>query len=365
MLTTSILKGMNSLRLEKMKLPVLFTCLVITLLLVPKAVSFSPRAIVLRPASTIIKYTSKALLGDLVLYAALTDNTLQAGNAARSDETIHYDDSDTFDFNQNRKQTWLDQAQQVVDYRDKYGHTLVPKRFKENPSLGNWVNKQRQQYRRYNEGKTPCSLTEKRIQLLNKIGFCWDATSLQSGSSKDDIHESISLERVHKNRHDAWWRRLDEIKALVVDGSLTSLDRIESQSSLGHWMNKQRKEYRRCKDGQPSSTLDSDKMEALGLIDSEWWKGVRQRQWDTRFQELLDYRKRHGDCCVPISNRNQKLANWVSNQRRKYTLKMAGQSSELTDEQMEQLNAVGFVWNRWEYEFEKKGMDLRSLTLFE
>jgi hypothetical protein len=358
---------MNSLRLEKMKLPGLFTCLVVTLIFVPKAVSFSPRAIVLlRPTSTTIKDVSKSPLDSLILYASLKENTLQAGNPERSNETIHYDDAVTFNFNQNLNETWLDRAQQVVDYQDKYGNTLVPKRWKENPSLGNWVNKQRQHYRRYNEGKTPCSLTEKRIQLLNDIGFCWDATALQSGSSKDNYYESITLERFHNKRQDTWWKRLEEIKALVVDGSLTSLDRIESQSSLGHWINIQRNEYRRWKDEESSSTLDNDKIEALSLIDSEWWKGVRQRQWDARFQELLDYRKRHdNDCCVPISNRNQKLANWVSNQRRKYALRMSGQPSELTDEQMEQLNAVGFVWNRWEYEFEKKGMNLCSSTLFE
>ena len=358
---------MHSLRLEKMRLQDFFTCLVVTLLFVPKAVSFCPRAIVLRPASTTIKDVSKSPLGSLISSAALTENTLQAGNPARSNETIHYHDADTFNFNENRKKSWLNRIQQVVDYRDKYGHTLVPKRFKENPSLGNWVNKQRQQYRRYNEGKTPCSLTEKRIQLLNDIGFCWDATSLQSGSCEDDIYESLSFERLYQKRQDAWWRRLDEIKALIVDGSLTSLDRIESQSSLGHWLNMQRKEYSRWKDGKTlsTSTLDNDKIQALSLIDSEWWKGVRQRQWDARFQELLDYRKRHDDCCVPISYRNQKLANWVSNQRRKYTLKMSGQPSELTDEQMEQLNAVGFVWNRWEHQFETKGMDLSSSMLFE
>jgi hypothetical protein len=357
---------MNSLRLEKMKLTVLFTyCLVVTLLFVPKAVSFSPRAIVLRPASTTIKDASKYPLGSLILYAALTENALQPENPARSNETIHHD-ADTFDSNQSsRDQTWLDRFQQVTDYRDKYGHTLVPKRLKENPPLGNWVNKQRQHYRRYNEGKTPCSLTEKRIQLLNDIGFCWDATSLQSGSSKDDNYESISSKRVHKKRQDAWWGRLDEIKALVVDGSLTSLDRIESQSSLGQWINMQRNEYIRWKDGELPSTLDEDRIEALNSIDSEWWKGAHQRQWDARFQELLEYRKRHGDCCVPISFLNKKLANWVSRQRRKYTLKMSGKPSELTDEQMELLNAVGFVWNRWDYEFEKKGVNMWSSTLYE
>ena len=42
---------------------------------------------------------------------------------------------------------------QLEEFRDINGHCLVPKRYKDNPSLGNWVNKQRQNYRRYLKGE--------------------------------------------------------------------------------------------------------------------------------------------------------------------------------------------------------------------
>ena len=42
---------------------------------------------------------------------------------------------------------------QLEQFRDINGHCLVPKRYKDNPSLGNWVNKQRQNYRRYLKGE--------------------------------------------------------------------------------------------------------------------------------------------------------------------------------------------------------------------
>jgi hypothetical protein len=38
-------------------------------------------------------------------------------------------------------------------YRNEYGDCLVPKRYKRNPSLGNWVNKQRQNYRKFMRGE--------------------------------------------------------------------------------------------------------------------------------------------------------------------------------------------------------------------
>jgi Helicase associated domain len=69
---------------------------------------------------------------------------------------------------------------------------------------------------------------------------------------------------------------------------------------------------------------------------------------------LEDYRTEHGDCCVTINHSNRQLANWVSNLRKQYNLRVSGKHSTLTEEKIDQLNAIGFVWNRWEYEFDVK-----------
>jgi hypothetical protein len=42
---------------------------------------------------------------------------------------------------------------ELETYRNEYGDCLVPKRYNVNPSLGNWVNKQRQSYRKYLRGE--------------------------------------------------------------------------------------------------------------------------------------------------------------------------------------------------------------------
>ena len=56
--------------------------------------------------------------------------------------------------------TWMDRVQELLQFSQAHGHTRVPKRYKENPALGNWVNKQRQLYRSYLQGTKPCSLTK-------------------------------------------------------------------------------------------------------------------------------------------------------------------------------------------------------------
>lgn len=44
--------------------------------------------------------------------------------------------------------SWIDRVYQLIEYRDLHGDTLVPKRHADNPALGNWVNKQRQEYKK-------------------------------------------------------------------------------------------------------------------------------------------------------------------------------------------------------------------------
>ena len=38
---------------------------------------------------------------------------------------------------------------ELEEYKNKHGDCLVPRRYEENPSLGNFVNKQRQSYRKF------------------------------------------------------------------------------------------------------------------------------------------------------------------------------------------------------------------------
>ena len=42
---------------------------------------------------------------------------------------------------------------ELEEFQQENGHCLVPKRYQNNPSLGNWVNKQRQNYRRHIMGE--------------------------------------------------------------------------------------------------------------------------------------------------------------------------------------------------------------------
>ena len=85
---------------------------------------------------------------------------------------------------------WKLRLDELKDYKRENGHCDVPRKWKENPQLGEWVSRQRRQYRLREEGKKS-AMTDGREALLNSIGFTWllyarKATSRDSDEDDDD-----------------------------------------------------------------------------------------------------------------------------------------------------------------------------------
>jgi len=265
----------------------------------------------------------------------------------------------------------MERVRQLAAFRDAYGHTRVPKRYPLNPALGNWVNKQRQQYRNYLSGMKPCSLNSDRIAILQALNF-FDATTINAHHSMSQKHFpalDARLENATEIDRD-WWNQFQEL-CKVVDNLEQEknarphtgiLHKIPRLSPLGRWLQRQRDVYQQQLTfenykhiGQEKSELNRSQLKALEALDVDWWMTQRQWQWECRFRELQQYAAEYGDCCVPISHPNRQLAHWVSNQRKQYNLRQQSKnSSHLTDDRLKRLNDLGFVWNRWEHEFEKK-----------
>jgi hypothetical protein len=66
-----------------------------------------------------------------------------------------------------------------------------------------------------------------------------------------------------------------------------------------------------------------------------------------RLSELADYRKSYGHCNVPrrYSEKN-KLATWVAKQRAQYKLHLKGKASSMTLSRIQELESLGFEWDR-------------------
>ena len=112
---------------------------------------------------------------------------------------------------------------------------------------------------------------------------------------------------------------------------------------LGAWVANQRHL-------QKVSKLSGEKerlLTELGFVWAQQRSSTRgaNREWNERFDELVQYKAKHGDCKVPTRwEENRGLGVWVSNQRQ---LKKLGR---LGSERERMLNELGFFWGNSSHE---------------
>ena len=165
---------------------------------------------------------------------------------AEIDDDCHSEDSSALKFRAYQAENWTDKFEELIEFRNLFGHCLVPNAFPENPALAQWVKRQRYQYKLKNEGKRS-TMSDERVTALEDVGFVWDS------------HSAV---------------------------------------------------------------------------------------WDERLQDLLDYKSVNGHCNVPSRYaENRQLAVWVKRQRRQYKFYCEKQSSAMTEERIQRLNAIGFEWD--------------------
>ena len=87
-------------------------------------------------------------------------------------------------------ESWNQRLIELKNFKEKYGHCLVPSRYAESPELGIWVGTQRTQYRLYMKAKETgtsemsgsIAMSEQRIRELEELDFVW---ALRSTTSKE------------------------------------------------------------------------------------------------------------------------------------------------------------------------------------
>jgi hypothetical protein len=232
---------------------------------------------------------------------------------------------------------FIERLRDLQEYKNKYGTCHVPKRYAGNPTLGNWVNKSRQMYRKHQDGEKS-SMTPERIEVLNQIGFMWLGTS----GGADGLQ--LPPMSPQQNRDRIWEKNYQQLKEYIDEnGSLISLS---GSTKLGVWAARQRREYQKLKLGEKANITQErvDKLNSIGFDWSPW-----DTKWQMRVNQLLEYKREHGDCLVPVQYpTNRQLGRWVSTQRKYRKLFNEGKATRITEKRIKQLTSIGFVWNRWE-----------------
>ena len=136
--------------------------------------------------------------------------------------------------------------------------------------------------------------------------------------------ESFFAFNVFAGEHGALPRAKSE--AIIPGTSLTEMD-------LVNWIRTQN----RC-----CSRLTPEQMSALNNASFPWILGDNyQREFNKR--ELVKFQNEHGHCNVP--QHSGALGSWVKGLRSLYKNHQAGVETTLTSEFIDELEAIGFVWN--------------------
>uniref|UniRef100_UPI0040560203 Helicase associated domain protein n=1 Tax=Candidatus Electronema sp. TaxID=2698783 RepID=UPI0040560203 len=211
-----------------------------------------------------------------------------------------------------REEQWLEQLQQVKYFKEQHGHCNVELVADEDDNLLGWVNKQRSML---SKGK----LDEERKNQLDAIGFSWASKIIDA-----KWEENYNRLQVYHSKH----------------GNADVPNRWKEDLKLAAWVGAQRERRKK----EIISDEQVQLLDALGFT----WQHRERGAWEDRYQELIEFKEKHGHCNVPFEYKEvPKIGKFVNAMR---SHKTAG---TLSPERIELLERIGFQWgelntDKWE-----------------
>jgi hypothetical protein len=145
------------------------------------------------------------------------------------------------------------------------------------------------------------------MDRLNSIGFVWDIRLVD---------------------WDIRYKQLVEYKR--THGNCSVPRKYELNKELGRWVSNQVRH--KCGD-----SLHKDRIAKLESIGFVW--GRRLADWHNRFEQLVEYKRTHGNCGVPSHYQsNLELGRWVSLQR------LLEVKNSLSKDRVARLESIGFTF---------------------
>jgi len=225
------------------------------------------------------------------------------------------------------QQLWEAKLEQVVAFKERFGHCHVPVLWEEDRKLGSWVADQRKRWR---GGK----LAADRMGRLEGMGFKWKVPHRF-------FQPPFPTERRPAQGYiDLWERRYAELVAYAHEHGDTNVSKSENKM-LNHWRDVQR-QFRK------KGTLSAERIARLDEIGFEWEashmmgmerEAAQVQAWEERLERLRAFHARCGHTQMPQGwPEDRELGTWVSTQRR------AKSHGYLLPEREARLEELGFDW---------------------
>lgn len=148
-----------------------------------------------------------------------------------------------------------------------------------------------------------------------------------------------------------WDDMLSRLKNFKKIHHHTRVPDSHSDSKLVHWVANQRKAMSRHKRGLLFGRFDQDRIDKLEAIGFQWGQAralkpgsYEHQTWDDMFEKLQNFKMIHDHTRVAASS-NERLANWVRNQRTAMSRMKRGLSfCCLNESRILKLESIGFAW---------------------
>ncbi|GFH43842.1 hypothetical protein CTEN210_00315 [Chaetoceros tenuissimus] len=245
-----------------------------------------------------------------------------------------------------KSMTFEERLEILAQFKERHGHCNVPATYKEDNFLASWCFKLRYSKKTKvppTSSEFKLQLTTERIALLDQMGFQW----------------------TRKRPFEEYVQDLETFK--VKYGHLNVPQDYKENPRLGYWVNSIRHSYKCFQDGtgNPSYRLTEqriEKLESMGFtwqrlrsfeyqINTKTYKKPGSKTFDERFQELVEYKEKHGHCNVcpkkEKSKKNKSLGYWCSQLRTSLSgtkRPFATTEFKLTQERIDKLTKLGFKW---------------------
>ena len=232
-----------------------------------------------------------------------------------------------------RENQWQKNYEFAKLYYEHHGNLFVPYKFKTNDgftydengtiNLGRWITKQRFKF---------SDLSPERQQLLQTIGFILDAYEGQ-------WQKNYKFAKLYYEHHGN----------LLVQTNFRTNDGFTYDENgtikLGYWIQEQRKKF------SDLSPEHQQSLQAIGFVSN-----VLEDQWQKNYELAKLYYEHHGNLLIPFffytndgftydENGKINLGSWISRQRKYF--------SNLSPERQQSLQAIGFVSNVLEDQWQK------------
>ena len=94
------------------------------------------------------------------------------------------------------------------------------------------------------------------------------------------------------------------------------------------------------------------------------FRDYQTSQWEKRYKELIQVYLNTGRSAVHHADASEKgLARWIKRQRAQYKLRQEGKPSSMTDERIQKLNLINFVWDSHNTVWEDRVLELEDFRV--